>query len=231
MKRNSEIEHKYLVALKELKSILNYTSRLSITEFARKNNLNDRLGHVLKSGGIIKTEGSGAYTKNYWVTKVEPNIEMSRKVLDELNKIKSPYNINKNKTTRTTRKKTYVEGHENYKKALEDLKKVTKHPTALSCVSFAKKWGVNSNFIRGCVNSNIISGVHHRGRLYTYTWIGGDITDEMVASVKASLYPAYVYEKQTEQKNVRTTTPTKNNSKTVVKSYLWGMFKKVVTLE
>ena len=57
MKKGATTEEsilKYLQVLKDLKLILDNTSRLSINDFCKKQNVTTNLGVVLRKGGIIK---------------------------------------------------------------------------------------------------------------------------------------------------------------------------------
>ena len=83
---NTNIE-KYLNALNFLKNSLDRDSAFSMQKFIKEYNLNQRLAKVLKDGKIIKNTKVGKYPEWEWVS-IKPNVMMSAKVLDELEKIR-----------------------------------------------------------------------------------------------------------------------------------------------
>ena len=80
---------KYLQVLRDLKLILDNTSRLSMYEFSKKNKVTKSLSTVLQKGGIIKLTNKGRYTQWEW-TSIEPNRNMAIKTLQELAKLNKP---------------------------------------------------------------------------------------------------------------------------------------------
>ena len=80
---------KYLQVLKDLKLILDNTSRLSMFEFSKKYQVTKNLSTVLQKGGIIKLINKGRYTQWEW-TSIEPNRSMAIKTLQELAKFNKP---------------------------------------------------------------------------------------------------------------------------------------------
>ena len=80
---------KYLQVLRDLKLILDNTSRLSMYEFSKKNKVTKSLSTVLQKGGIIKLTSKGRYTQWEW-TSIEPNRNMAIKTLQELAKLNKP---------------------------------------------------------------------------------------------------------------------------------------------
>jgi len=92
MKKGATTEEsilKYLQLLKDLKLILDNTSRLSINDFCKKQNVTTNLGVVLRKGGIIKLIQKGRYTQWEWIS-IEPNRNMAIKTLQELTKLHRP---------------------------------------------------------------------------------------------------------------------------------------------
>ena len=79
----------YLQVLRDLKLILDNTSRLSMYEFSKKNKVTKSLSTVLQKGGIIKLTNKGRYTQWEW-TSIEPNRNMAIKTLQELAKLNKP---------------------------------------------------------------------------------------------------------------------------------------------
>ena len=80
---------KYLQVLRDLKLILDNTSRLSMYEFSKKNKVTKSLSTVLQKGGVIKLTSKGRYTQWEW-TSIEPNRSMAIKTLQELAKFNKP---------------------------------------------------------------------------------------------------------------------------------------------
>ena len=80
---------KYLQVLRDLKLILDNTSRLSMYEFSKKNKVTKSLSTVLQKGGVIKLTSKGRYTQWEW-TSIEPNRNMAIKTLQELAKLNKP---------------------------------------------------------------------------------------------------------------------------------------------
>jgi len=80
---------KYLQVLRDLKLILDNTSRLSMFEFSKKYQVTKNLSTVLQKGGIIKLINKGRYTQWEW-TSIEPNRNMAIKTLQELAKFNKP---------------------------------------------------------------------------------------------------------------------------------------------
>ena len=72
-----------------MKLILDNTSRLSINDFCKKQNVTTNLGVVLRKGGIIKLIQKGRYTQWEWIS-IEPNRNMAIKTLQELTKLHRP---------------------------------------------------------------------------------------------------------------------------------------------
>jgi len=84
--KKQEVNLKYLESLRELHKVLKYTDRISLTKFMNKNSLNKNFANIIIKGGLIKTNGvKGAGTRYEWIT-IDPNIKMSSKVIEEVNK-------------------------------------------------------------------------------------------------------------------------------------------------
>jgi hypothetical protein len=84
--KREETEKKYLQALLSLKNVLEYTDKISLREFARKNSVNTKFANVLVNGGILKHNGlRGSGAKYSWNT-IDPNIKMAQEVLNRISK-------------------------------------------------------------------------------------------------------------------------------------------------
>ena len=93
----TETEKKYLDALKGLKNVLAYTNKMSMNDFITKNNLSKEFSIVLKNAGIIEIKGEKNACQWRWLSEVEPNIHMARKVIKESNEIRQTRRLKRKK--------------------------------------------------------------------------------------------------------------------------------------
>lgn len=224
MKKESqeEMERKYLQALKDLKNLLSYTSMVSISKFTLQNNLNVGFGKVITEGGIVKREGKGRSTRNHWNTNVEPNLQMAKKVMSELTKINEKQRLDRNKSVTKTQKtsnrsRTASERFDIYRNVLIELKETATNGRELSTMKFTANRGINKNFILYCVELGLLSKRKlNKSNSWVYKWIAGDVTDDMVTSIRDIQSAKHTISKV----DVST-------CKTVTTSFLWGLYKKV----
>lgn len=84
-----ETIEKYFNCLVELKKILSYTSRISLDDFCKRNNLSKSMPQVLSKGGIIKCKSKGRYSEWEWTT-IEPTKQMALKTIQMLGDYNPP---------------------------------------------------------------------------------------------------------------------------------------------
>lgn len=76
---------KYLDALKDLHNILQYTNKISLSNFVRKHKISQHTPFVLKSGGVLRATGKWKGASYFWNT-IEPNEYMANELIKKIKK-------------------------------------------------------------------------------------------------------------------------------------------------
>ena len=75
---------KHFEILKRLHEILKYTSKISMFEFCKKNDVSKHFSMALQKGGVIKNTGGRAGSRNWEWNTIPPTREMAIRTIEEL---------------------------------------------------------------------------------------------------------------------------------------------------
>lgn len=84
---------KYLNFLRDVKTKLDTTSKISMSEYIAKHKISKRATQALQEGGILTKSGGTKHANWYWSSPVIPNIKMADELYSRCVKINNEYQV------------------------------------------------------------------------------------------------------------------------------------------
>jgi hypothetical protein len=84
---------KYLNFLRDVKTKLDTTSKISMSDYIAKHKISKRATQALQDGGILRKTSCTRHAKWYWASPVIPNIKMADELYGRCIKLNNDYQI------------------------------------------------------------------------------------------------------------------------------------------